>query len=90
MCLAIPGKVVRWLDDDPIMALADIEFGGITRPCHMACVPQARVGNYVIVHAGVAIALIDEIEAARAIAELASLPEEVEWPPETDDTGSMT
>jgi hydrogenase expression/formation protein HypC len=80
MCLAIPGRVVRWLNDDPLLALAEVEFGGITRPCHMACVPQACVGDYVVVHAGVAIAQIDEIEAARVMAELASLGDEAEWP----------
>jgi hydrogenase expression/formation protein HypC len=80
MCLAIPGKVLRWIDTDPLMAVAEVEFGGVTRPCHMACVPDARPGDYVVVHAGVAIALVDAAEAARVLAELASLPGEVEWP----------
>jgi hydrogenase expression/formation protein HypC len=80
MCLAIPGRVVRWLDSDPLMALAEVEFGGIVRQCHMACVPEARAGDYVVVHAGVAIARLDEVAAQRTLAELASLPEETEWP----------
>ncbi len=74
MCLAIPGKVIRWLDRDPICALAEIEFGGVTRPCHMACVPHAIPGDYVIVHAGVAISLVDAAAAEQALAEFACLP----------------
>jgi hydrogenase expression/formation protein HypC len=80
MCLAIPGKVVRWIERDPLLAVADIEFGGVVRPCHMACVPSAQVGDYVVVHAGVAIALVDADEAARTLAELTCLPDESEWP----------
>jgi hydrogenase expression/formation protein HypC len=80
MCLAIPGKVVRWINHDPLLALAEVEFGGVTRRCHMACAPQASVGDYVVVHAGVAIAQIDAAEAERVMAELASLPDEPEWP----------
>ncbi len=80
MCLAIPGKVVRWIDHDPLTALADVEFGGVTRPCHMACVPEAHLGDYVVVHAGVAIARLDADEAVRVLAELASLPDETDWP----------
>jgi hydrogenase expression/formation protein HypC len=81
MCLAVPGKVVRWLDNDPICAAAEVEFGGITRRCHMACVREAQVGEYVVVHAGVAISQIDAVEAQKALAELASLPEIDDWPP---------
>jgi hydrogenase expression/formation protein HypC len=85
MCLAIPGKVLQWIDDDPLLALAEVEFGGVTRRCHMACVPEARLGDYVVVHAGVAIAVLDEVEAGRVFAELASLPGEIEWPATDDD-----
>jgi len=45
----------------------------------MACVPEASEGDYVVVHAGVAIAIVDAEEASRVLAELASLPERVEW-----------
>ena len=81
MCLAVPGKVVCWIDTDPIGAKAKVEFGGITRPCHMACVPDAKVGDYVIVHAGVAISIIDAAEAEKVFAELAALPDDDLWPP---------
>jgi len=80
MCLAIPGRIVRWIDTDPLLAVAEVEFGGVTRRCHMACVLEARVGDYVVVHAGVAIAQLDADAAAKTLADLASLPEEAEWP----------
>ncbi len=80
MCLAIPGKVVRWIDTDPLLASAVVEFGGVARACHMACVPEAEVGDYVVVHAGVAIARVNADEAARTLSELTSLPDELEWP----------
>ena len=85
MCLAIPGKVVRWLDRDPIAALASVEFGGVTRACHMACVLEAEPGDYVVVHAGVAIARIDARAAEQTLAELAALPSDAaEWPSATE------
>lgn len=73
MCLGIPGKVVRWLDRTLPFAQAEIEFDGVRRPIHMACVPEAMEGDYVIVHAGVAICRVDEAAAARVLADLAKL-----------------
>jgi hydrogenase expression/formation protein HypC len=73
MCLGIPGRVHSWLNQDDLFATANIEFGGISRPCNMVCVPEAQVGDFVIVHAGVAICRIDAAEAARVLAELERL-----------------
>ncbi len=70
MCLGVPGRVQSWLERDPLFARANIEFEGVSRECHMACVPEAEVGDYVIVHAGVAICLVDEAEARRIFEEL--------------------
>lgn len=81
MCLAVPGRVVRWIDTDPISGLAEIEFGGVRRPCHMACVPDAKPEDYVIVHAGVAIAILDAAQADRILAELAALPDDDDGEP---------
>ena len=75
MCLAIPGKIVRWVDRDPMFARAEIEFAGVRRVCHMACVTEACEGDYVVVHAGVGIARIDEGQARRTLDELARLGE---------------
>lgn len=73
MCLAVPGKLVRWIDRDPMFARADVEFGGVRRVCHMACVPDASEGDYVLVHAGVAITRLDAVEAQRVLDDLATL-----------------
>jgi hydrogenase expression/formation protein HypC len=76
MCLGIPGKIVRWLDHDPLLAAAEIEFAGVRRVCQMACVPEASEGDYVIVHAGVAISRIDESAAQQTLADLAGRDDE--------------
>jgi hydrogenase expression/formation protein HypC len=73
MCLGIPGKVTRWVERDPLLAAAEIEFGGVRRVCQMACVPEASEGDFVVVHAGVAISRIDPLEAERTLADLARL-----------------
>jgi hydrogenase expression/formation protein HypC len=75
MCLGIPGKVVRWVEREPLLAAAEVEFGGVRRVCQMACVPEAVEGDFVVVHAGVAIARIDSLEAERTLADLARLGE---------------
>lgn len=80
MCLGVPGRVVRWVSREPLFASAEVEFGGIRRVCSMACVPDVDLGDYVIVHAGIAISCIDEAAARQTLADLASLPES----PETD------
>lgn len=71
MCLAVPGRVVRWIDRDPLFARAEVEFGGVRRICHMACVADASEGEFVVVHAGVAISRINEAEARRTLSDLA-------------------
>ncbi len=80
MCLGIPGRVQVWLQRDPLFAQAMVEFEGVAQACHMACVPQAEVGDYVLVHAGIAIAIIDQQAAQRVMEELERLgfSEEIE------------
>ncbi len=68
MCLGIPGQVVRWINRDATFAKAEVQFAGVCREVHMACVPEAEIGQYVIVHAGIAICLVDEDEAAKTLA----------------------
>jgi len=75
MCLAVPGQIVSWIERDPIFASAEIDFGGVRRVCHMACVADAAVGDYVIVHAGVAISRIDATDAHRVLEDLRRLGE---------------
>jgi hydrogenase expression/formation protein HypC len=80
MCLGVPGKIVRWIDRDPIFARAEVEFDGVRRECHMACVPDAEEGEYVIVHAGIAICSVDAAEAGRVFEELTRLDLLEPWP----------
>lgn len=58
MCLGVPGQVVRWLDRSELMAEAVIDFDGIQKRCPMACVPEAEVGDFVLIHAGIAITIL--------------------------------
>jgi hydrogenase expression/formation protein HypC len=73
VCLGVPGKVIEWRNQDLVFGSAVIQFGGIRRECSMACVPEAVPGDYVIVHAGIAIAKIDPEEAEKTLRDLAEL-----------------
>jgi hydrogenase expression/formation protein HypC len=73
MCLAIPGQVVEILDTEPPFAAALVEFAGVRRHVNLACVPEAAKGDYVLVHAGVAISRINAHEAAIVLAALEQL-----------------
>jgi hydrogenase expression/formation protein HypC len=68
MCLGVPGKVIRIDDSDAGMTMGVVSFGGIKKDVCLACVPEVEVGQYVIVHVGVAISNIDEDEAQRVFA----------------------
>ena len=67
MCLAVPGQVVA-VQDDPLRT-GTVSFAGITKTVSLAMVPEAAVGDYVIIHVGFAISRVDE-EAARCSLEL--------------------
>ncbi|WP_233200368.1 HypC/HybG/HupF family hydrogenase formation chaperone [Blastopirellula marina] len=69
----MPGKVVRWIERTSPFELATVEFGGVSREVNMACVPDAAVGDYVLVHAGVAISVVGAVEAERLLATIAEL-----------------
>ena len=64
MCLAIPGKIVEIREEHGLPA-ARIQFGGIFRQASLAFVPEAQVGDYVMVHVGFAISRVDADEARR-------------------------
>ena len=73
MCLAIPGRVIEWLEQKPPFKSASVEFGGVRREVSMEFVTQAQIGDYVLVHAGIAISLIDADEAAQVLDALSAL-----------------
>jgi hydrogenase expression/formation protein HypC len=73
MCLAIPGKIVSTAGDDPWTRTAKVSFGGVVKEINLAYLPDAKVDDYVIVHAGFALSQIDEAEAVRMFDELSRL-----------------
>lgn len=62
MCLAVPGKILSMTGDE-LERIAKVSFGGVVKEISMAYVPEAEVGDYVIVHVGFAISKVDEAEA---------------------------
>ena len=66
MCLAIPGKVLQTFEDNDLL-MGRIDYEGTVNTACLACVPEVKQGDYVIVHAGFAISVIDEVEAARTL-----------------------
>ena len=64
MCLAIPGKILE-AEDAGFSRIAKVQFGEVTRSVYLDLVPEAQVGDYVLVHVGFALSRIDEAEALR-------------------------
>ena len=85
MCLAIPGKVEEIYDRGGVR-MARVEFGGVTRETCVEYLPAAKVGDYVLVHVGFALSVVDEAEAKRTfelLKELDQLGElDAQQPPE--------
>lgn len=68
MCLAIPGKILSITEaDSPMDRTGQVSFGGIVKEVQLGYVPEARVGDYVNVHVGFAISVIDEKEAMETL-----------------------
>jgi hydrogenase expression/formation protein HypC len=75
MCLAIPGKIESVSGDDPLMRMGKINFGGILKEASLAYVPEAKIGDYVIVHVGFALSRLDEDEAQKVFEYLRQIEE---------------
>ncbi|MFO0911748.1 MAG: HypC/HybG/HupF family hydrogenase formation chaperone [Pirellulales bacterium] len=73
MCLAIPGQLVELPATDGPFREALVDFSGTRRRVNLACTPDAQPGDYVLVHAGIAIAVLDPEEAHRTLEILAQL-----------------
>lgn len=67
MCLAVPGQVLEIVGDDPLTRIGKVAFAGIVKEASLALLPETKVGNYVLVHAGFAITLLDQAEAQRTL-----------------------
>jgi len=83
MCLAIPGKVLEIQGDDPLMRTGRVQFGGVVKEVNLAYTPEVAVDQYVLVHVGFAISVLDEEEAARTL----RLVEELEDGPDLESSG---
>ncbi len=84
MCLAIPGKIESIQGSDPLLRMGRVNFGGIVKEASLAFVPDAQIGDYVIVHVGFALSKLDEDEAQKVfdyLKQMDDLAELKESPP---------
>jgi hydrogenase expression/formation protein HypC len=88
MCLAVPGKITSISGDDPLTRMGKIDFGGILKEANLAYVPEAQVGDYVIVHVGFAIGRLDEEEANKVFEYLREMEELSELTESTSSAAS--
>jgi hydrogenase expression/formation protein HypC len=60
MCLAVPGELVSIEEhDDPLWRMGEVRFGGVHRQVSLACVPEARLGDQLLVHVGMALTVLE-------------------------------
>lgn len=86
MCLGIPGKITEIYEKDAL-TMGKLDFGGVTKEVCLAYVPEAKLGDYALIHVGFAISLMDEdeaIETLRLINEVAAFSEETGLENSTD------
>ena len=79
MCLGVPGKIVEIYTGGPLL-MCKIDFGGVTREACLEALPEAKVGDYTIIHAGFALSILSEKEAQetlQALSELVALEDEI-------------
>ena len=72
MCLGVPGKVIE-LYEAGGLKMAKVDFGGITREACLEYVPEVQLGQYVVIHVGFAISLLDEKEALESLSLLSEI-----------------
>jgi hydrogenase expression/formation protein HypC len=76
MCLAIPGKIISITNQlDETFRFGRVSFGGITKEVNLCMVPDAKIDDYVLVHVGVAIGIVDEVEAKKVFSYLKAMGE---------------
>jgi hydrogenase expression/formation protein HypC len=86
MCLAIPGKLTTITAQlDETFRFGKVSFGGIMKEVNLSMVPQAQVGDYVLVHVGVAISIVDEAEALKTFEYIKQIGELNELNPDDMD-----
>ncbi len=73
MCLAVPGRILAIEGNDPILRSGTVDFSGITKRVNLSYVPEAVIGDFVLVHVGFAISTVDEEEAAKVFSYLKAM-----------------
>ncbi|MGD0202043.1 MAG: HypC/HybG/HupF family hydrogenase formation chaperone [Bryobacteraceae bacterium] len=74
MCLAIPGKIVEIIEaGEPALRWGKVDFGGVRKEVSLAFTPEAQPGDYVLVHVGFALNVVDEAEAHKIFESLAEM-----------------
>ena len=63
MCLAVPGQILTIQGDDPLFRTGRVSFAGIVKQVNLSCVTEAKPGDFVLVHVGMALSIVDEKEA---------------------------
>jgi hydrogenase expression/formation protein HypC len=84
MCLAVPGQIVSLTEGDPMLRTGKVSFGGVLKEVSLAYVPEAKIGDYVIVHVGFALSIVDEAEANSVFEYLRQMEELSELQPEAN------
>jgi hydrogenase expression/formation protein HypC len=88
MCLAIPGRVIHIAPAvDPALRMARVDFAGITKDISLSLTPEARLGDYVLVHVGFALTVLSEEEALKTVEFLRTItaPDELQRELGSDD-----
>jgi hydrogenase expression/formation protein HypC len=75
MCLAIPGRVLSISGDEPLLRTGRVDFGGVVKEINFAYTPDVAIGDYVLVHVGFAITIIDATEATKVFEHLERIGE---------------
>ena len=73
MCLSVPAEVISFSEGDPLLRSGKVSFGGILKEINFAFLPEAKVGDFVLVHVGFAISLIDRERAENVFSTLKEL-----------------
>lgn len=88
MCLAVPGQIKSIVGEDPLMRMAKVSFGGILKEVNLAYVPEANVGDYVVVHVGFALSVLDEAEAMQVFDYIRQIDELNEIKPNANENNN--
>ena len=85
MCLAVPGKLISMDDSPPLTRTGKVNFGGILKEVNLAYVPEVKLGDYVLVHVGFALSIVDETEANQVFEYLQKMEELAELKESLDE-----